>query len=442
MPRHPFQSVPVPAHQAAALAERGLRFGLVDLDDEAQCAAWLRADLRGFYGDDPDDGEIADRFTPFRDSRLAAVWDDSAADPATPVATVSSWPTRLTTPGERDVEAWAISSVTVAPTHRRRGIARGLLEAELAAARAHGAPFAVLTVSEATIYGRFGFSPAAFTASLAIEQRRATWTGPVPDGRVHLVERTALRQQAPDIERRARRGVPGEIDRWPRLWDRMFALTADSKKDAGSLRAVRFDDADGEPQGFALYRVAEQGSDFTKHRVTVTELIAATPDAYAALWRYLLDLDLVSEITVDLRSVDEPLRWQVADARAVRTTDVTDHLWARILDVPAAFAARGYAAEGSLVLDVDDPDGIAGGRYLLTTDADGAGECVPLDGDAPAGAAHLALDARALGSLYLGGVSASTFAAAGRITEQSPGAAVAADAVLRSPIAPRLSIWF
>ena len=90
----------------------------------------------------------------------------------------------------------------------------------------------------------------------------------------------------------------------------------------------------------------------------------------------------------------------------------------------------------------DDPDGIAGGRYLLTTDADGAGECVPLDGDAPAGAAHLALDARALGSLYLGGVSASTFAAAGRITEQSPGAAVAADAVLRSPIAPRLSIWF
>jgi predicted acetyltransferase len=56
--------------------------------------------------------------------------------------------------------------------------------------------------------------------------------------------------------------------------------------------------------------------------------------------------------------------------------------------------------------------------------------------------AHLALDVRALGSLYLGGVNAATLAAAGRITEQSPGAAVAADALLRSPIAPRLSIWF
>ena len=442
MPRRPFQSLPVSAEQASTLAARGLRFGLVDLDDEAQCAAWLRADLRGFYADDPEDGELADRFTPFRDRRLAAVWDDSAADSATPVATVSSWPTRLTTPGERYVEAWAISSVTVAPTHRRRGIARALLESELAAAREHGAPLAVLTVSESTIYGRFGFSPAAFVASLSIEQRRASWTGPVPEGRVHLVERAALREQAPAIERRARHGVPGEIDRWPRLWDRMFALTGDTKKDAGALRAVRYDDADGEPQGFALYRVAEQGSDFTKHRVTVTELIAATPDAYAALWRYLLDLDLVSEITVDLRSVDEPLRWQVADARAVCTTEVTDHLWVRILDVPAAFAARGYAAEGSLLLDVDDPDGIATGRYLLTAHPDGSGECVRHDGEAPDGAAHLALDVRALGSLYLGGVSAVTRAAARRLAEQSPGAAVATDAMLRSPIAPRLSIWF
>ncbi|MGY6498532.1 MAG: sterol carrier protein domain-containing protein, partial [Microcella sp.] len=283
---------------------------------------------------------------------------------------------------------------------------------------------------------------AAFAASLTIEQRRATYAGPVPDGRVHLVERAALREQAPAIERRARHGVPGEIDRWPRLWDRMFALTGDTKKDAGALRAVRYDDAEGEPQGFALYRVSEQGSDFTKHRVTVTELVAATPDAYAGLWRYLLELDLVAEITVGLRSVDEPLRWQVADARAVRTTDVTDHLWARILDVPAAFAARGYAAPGSLVFDVDDPDGIALGRYLLTAHADGSGECVTHDGDVPDGVPHLALDVRALGSLYLGGVSAVTLAAAGRLTEVSAGAAVHADALLRSPVAPRLSIWF
>jgi predicted acetyltransferase len=67
---------------------------------------------------------------------------------------------------------------------------------------------------------------------------------------------------------------------------------------------------------------------------------------------------------------------------------------------------------------------------------------VPHDGDVPDGVPHLALDVRALGSLYLGGVSAVTLAAAGRLSEQTPGSAVAADAVLRSPVAPRLSIWF
>lgn len=438
----PFQSIPVPHRHQEALAEQGLRFGLVDLADERQCAGWLQADMRGFYAPAPADSEVADRFTPFRDSRLSAVWDDAIPAPEIPVATVSSWPTRLTVPGDRDVEGWAISSVTVAPTHRRRGIARGLLEAELAAARGQGSPVAILTVSESTIYGRFGFAPAAFAADLTIATRRARWTGPVAPGRVHLVDRAALRAQAPEIEARARRGVPGEIDRWDRLWDRMHGLTEDTAKDAPALRAIRYDDPDGTPQGFALYRVKEQGDDFTQHLVTVTELVAATDDAYAALWRYLIELDLVSEVRIGLRSVDEPLRWLVADARSIRTTAVTDHLWVRILDVPAALAARGYAAADSLVIEVDDPYGYAAGRYLLTTTAEGAATVAELTGSAPEGAAHLALGAAELGALYLGGVSALTLLAAGRVQERTPGAAARAEALFRSPVAPRLSIWF
>ena len=65
---------------------------------------------------------------------------------------------------------WAISMVTVAATHRRRGIARGLLEGELRAAASAGVPMAGLTVTEATIYGRYGFGPAvpvSRTASMA-----------------------------------------------------------------------------------------------------------------------------------------------------------------------------------------------------------------------------------------------------------------------------------
>lgn len=442
MSLEPFQQIPVASPQRDALAAQGLRFAVVDLNDEQQCAGWLQADLRGFHSPAVVPSEVADRFSGVRGSRVSGVWDDSIADPQIPVATSSSWPTRLSVPGNRDVEAWAISSVTVAPTHRRRGIARGLLEAELAAAREQGSPVAILTVSESTIYGRFGFGAAAFAADLAIATRRARWTGTVPPGRVHFVDRAELRAQAPEIEARARHGVPGEIDRWDRLWDRMYGLTEDTAKDAPALRAVRYDDVDGTPQGFALYRVKEQGDDFTQHIVTVSELVAATDDAYAALWRYLLELDLVSEIRIGLRSIDEPLRWLVADARAVRTTAVTDHLWVRILDVPAALAARGYATADTLVIDVDDPNDYAAGRYLLTSTADGVATVAEISDSAPEGAAHIALGAVELGSLYLGGVSALTLHAAGRLEERSPGAAARTEALFRSPTPPRLSIWF
>ncbi|MFP3813618.1 GNAT family N-acetyltransferase, partial [Bacillus sp. SIMBA_005] len=79
---------------------------------------------------------------------------------AFPVATTNAWVTPLTIPGGGELDMWAISMVTVAATHRRRGIARSLLEGELRAAVSAGVPMAGLTVSEATIYGRYGFGSA------------------------------------------------------------------------------------------------------------------------------------------------------------------------------------------------------------------------------------------------------------------------------------------
>ena len=46
---------------------------------------------------------------------------------------------------------------------------------------------------------------------------------------------------------------------------------------------------------------------------------------------------------------------------------VSDGMWVRIVDVPAALAARSYAQDGALVLEVSDeflPD--AAGRWRLT----------------------------------------------------------------------------
>ena len=261
-------------------------------------------------------------------------------DAATPVATVSSWPTPLTLPGDTSVSGWAISSVTVAPTHQRRGIARALLEAELRTADSLGVPLAILTVSEATIYSRFGFAPTTMTADLEIDTRRASWTGPTASGRVQFISLEQLNEVGRDVAERARRGVPGEIELDDHLWGRLIGLLGDEKGESKNLRAVIYHDAAGQPQGFALYRLEGDPADFSSHTATVEHLRTVTDDAYAGLWRYLLELPLVSTVSAPLRSVDEPLVWQVSDPRAVRAVRRRDHLWARILDVTAALEAR------------------------------------------------------------------------------------------------------
>jgi ribosomal protein S18 acetylase RimI-like enzyme len=154
-------SSPIDATSARALAERGLRFELLDTSDTSAYDSWLQAVTRGFHGSVLDADGLELRRTNLVHERMSGVWDAASADPATPIATASGWATELTVPGGRPVAAWAISSITVAPTHRRRTIARNLIESELRQAQSLGVPVAILTVTEGTIYTRFGFAPAA-----------------------------------------------------------------------------------------------------------------------------------------------------------------------------------------------------------------------------------------------------------------------------------------
>jgi predicted acetyltransferase len=139
------------------------------------------------------------------------------------------------------------------------------------------------------------------------------------------------------------------------------------------------------------------------------------------------------------RPVDEPLRWQLADTRALRVTRMSDDLWVRLVDVPGALAARSYQVAGSLVIEVaDEFCRWNSGRWLLEGGLE-RGSCVP----APAGAEpELALDASTLGSLYLGGTAPGALAHAGLIHELVPGALNRATAMLAQPDAPFNLIGF
>jgi len=135
--------------------------------------------------------------------------------------------------------------------------------------------------------------------------------------------------------------------------------------------------------------------------------------------------------------VDDPLRWQLAEPRRLRTTRHADHLWVRILDVPRALAARSYAAPVDVVFEVHDEffhD--CGGRFRLHAGTDGT-VCERTDAEA-----DLALEAPDLGAAYLGGVRFATLARAGRVFERSPGALAQADAAFAAEPLPYCSTDF
>lgn len=437
-------ALPLDPTSTSALAAQGLEYVTVDPGDEGSepFIRWAGAVDRGFIDERAKPESIEAWRKRCAGSRLVAVMDPGAPLADYPVATVRSWVGDLTVDADRTLPAWAISAVTVSSTHRRRGIARALLEGELRAAAAAGLAMAGLTASEATIYGRYGFGPAVAVTGWTIDTRRAGWVGPQPvrdgRGRVDIVERDTVQENARELVERIWRSRPGEME----PTDSYYIGLAGMFEGHPNLkaRAVRYTDADGALRGLLVYQAKQNEVDFTASSLRVDALLAETPDAYAALWHFALTHDLIGTVTAGERSTDEPLRWMVANQRALAVTE-SDHHWLRILDVPAALGARGYRASGVVVLDVDDPVGIAGGRYRVAIDDDGAARVERLEQTGETNEPAIGLGIAELSALYLGGVRARTLLAAGRI-EADGETAEWFDRAFAPAAQPVLSHWY
>lgn len=428
------RAIPVDQTSASRLAHGGLEYRIVDLSESRVSAAFQRAAARGFLGAEPTGESMEHGRAAFEARRNVGVYEADAAADALPVATTNSWVAPLTVPGGAEIGMWAISVVTVAATHRRRGIARALLEGELRSAAAAGIAVAGLTVSEATIYGRYGFGAAIPVARFTVDTRRAGWAGPSPSGRVEFVGKEALAADLGTVHDRVRRERPGQIPGWTGRWEG-FAGLSPSDSDKDRVRGVRYVDEDGLTRGALAYTLSEKDATF-RFCLRVRHLVAETPDALVALWRFALQHDLVDEVTADLRPLDDPLPWLVADPRGVSKVE-HDHGWLRILDAPAALAARTYSAPLDVVLRVEDPLGFAAGTWRLRVDDAGIGSVQPAEDQE----ADAALDVSALSVLYGGAVRAASLHAAGRITA----AAQAIEALDRAFVAfpmPALDIWY
>jgi predicted acetyltransferase len=357
--------------------------------------------------------------------RLGAFVDDQVC------GTAGSFAADLTVPGGRAVTTSCVTQVTVLPTHRRRGILREMMDLQLRDARERGEIVAMLIAAEWPIYGRFGYGMAVEAAATIVDASTAQFLDPVLRGTVEVVDLATLREVAEEPFDRHRETCPGSITREPVMWDLTLGITPRPGQDQpkSRVRAVHRDEH-GRVDGYVVYDADDQWvHNQPRVKLNVHELIAADTTAYVDLWRYLCAIDWVAEVHAHVRPVDEDIRHLLVNGRAARQADRSDHMWCRLLDVPAALAARRYEVPVSLVLEVRD-DLFGGGRYRLDGDAASA-SCTPTDDPV-----DVAVGVDVLGAAYLGGSPLAPYVNAGRIDEVTRGSVSRLDQAMRTARAP------
>ncbi|MFD4376506.1 GNAT family N-acetyltransferase [Streptomyces sp. NPDC058486] len=400
--------------------------------DAGEFPDWLRALRTGFLNEPVVSDElVADRLAHVDLERTLC-----AVEGGRVVATFRSFRQEVSTVGGGSLAADAVTQVTVAPTHRRRGLLGRLMGRDLAAARERGDAVATLIAAEYPIYGRYGFGPASWTTEWRVDLRRAGLDprrtgGPGDGGRIDLTDAVEIRRIGPELHRRLAGLRAGVTDRSPRGWDVGTGLGHQLEPWREPYYAV-YRSASGEPEGFVAYRCDDKWGDGKQpeNTLTVADLIAVTPAAEHALWRFVCSVDWVATVRSGSRPPDDSLPLLLPDPRAATTVSHVDMLWLRILDVVRVLEERTYPVTDALVLDVRDAGGLAGGRYRLDASPKGA-SCAPTTASA-----ELVLDVAELSRLVLGDESAVRLALLGRIEEAVPGAAARADLLFRTPLRP------
>jgi predicted acetyltransferase len=375
-------------------------------------------------------GRFRDRPFPIAElDRSLSLWDGERV-----VATAGLYSRELTVPGAV-VPCAGVTWVTVSPSHRRQGVLTAIMRRQLIELHEQQRePVAALWAAEAPIYGRFGYGSASFRGGPTGRTERLALR---PDlqpgaGRVRMVDVEEYREGAVKVYDQVRRLVPGNLARDDRWWDRTLDDPPEDRRGATERRYLLHVEPDGEVTGYAAYRVKGDWTDGGEPdgTVTVDEARALSTAAYAALWQFLLSIDLVRTMRYPMASPADPLRHLLHDPRALHA-QVVDGLWVRLVDVDRALRARRYPAPINLVFEVRDPfcpwnDG----RFHLTGHPSGS-FCEPTDRNP-----DLIVDVAALGAAYLGGVSLASLQAGGRVTEVSPGAVTLASTAFGWPVTP------
>ncbi len=335
------------------------------------------------------------------------------------IATGGAFAREVVLPGGAMIPVAAVTAVTVQSTYRRRGLLRQMMQTQLEEVRDRGEALTALWASESSIYGRFGYGMSTPRARMSGQNRLMSF---LPDldlgnGSVDEVSREVFGPVAMNLHSRFLKQRVGALNRAKPWWDYILQDPEYARGGANALRHVLHYNESGTPNGYAMYRVKEDGnSQGPNNEVRIVEVDGVDPQAYGKLWRYLLDLDLARSFRKTNCPVDDPVQHMLADPRAL-TMEYSDALYTRIIDIQQALIARTYGCETDVVIGIQDGQLPSNSRnWYLVAGPDGA-SCKPVRRKP-----DLTMGIRELGAAFMGGPTLAAFAAAGRVIEHKRGA--------------------
>lgn len=308
--------------------------------------------------------------------------------------------------GGRSVPMGGVASVAVAPEWRGRGIGKQVLVACIQAMARRGEAISCLWPAATALYRSLGWE---LGGSFAVRTLMPTTLRALPrvaNGRVRPYEerdRAALRA----CYLRLAQPASGCLDRNGQRWD----FLAQRWKDR--TRFV-FEGASGEIEGYLVYRQLDGaysalGGDF---QLAVDELVGTSREALQALWGLLGSWSTQVEQIVVRSGSDDPAFLVLPE---LRFRILAEMRWmTRVVDAPAAIAARGYARGLDLAVPLVLRDPLRpenDGSWMLEV-AKGEGRLVKRSDAAPGPS----LEINGLASLYTGYATPAQLTLAGLLT--------------------------
>jgi predicted acetyltransferase len=396
-------------------------------------------DLVWFHGRHEVDTRVALQGVP-DDQRFAAEVVGTDVDPATYAGIYGVRPMQLSVPDGaghgRAVPVAGITWVGVHPDHRRRGLLSAMLKHHFEQTRGEGVALSALHASEPGIYGRHGYGLASLELEVTLG-RGTTLTAP------HLEDEAAgitthlrtvddpgmgERRRAIDLDLMAT--SVGTIVGTSEFYAELSLVWPNEVHDSEPPR-ILFATRDGQDVGYVLFKRKHKWPNSRPAGEVDVFNLSGGPAARLALLRRVTDLDLSGSVTVDGVASSDPLLSWVQGPRGFGDVKPFDSLWLRLVDLPAALAARGYEADCDVTVEVTDEQAPwNAGRWRLRV-KDGVGEATPTDDES-----QVALPIAAFGAAYLGGTHLAELHRAGVIAEHDPGAVRELSRAFRTDVGP------